>query len=127
MNLIDRITGAKPENTLASLFDQRDEAIRKLQASADQLAKDLDAVVDLTDEIWKQMPARPLSTPVTFSSNLFARLSLYLWGATNGRIGRGGINPFTARQQKDIVLAAGQDRELMESIIAKAQANQEAA
>jgi len=107
---------------LAQKFAEREKAMRKLQASADQMARDLNEVVDLTDEIWRNLPSRPLATPPTYSRNLFGRLHAYLWGKTSGRIGAAGVNPFIASQQPDLVSLCQGDREIIIAHLSKANA-----
>jgi len=117
MNLIDRLTGNKKPDTLEHLFEQRAAAVATVQTDADKLCSSLDTLVLLTDQIWRALPERPLSTPPTFSKLLLSRLSHYLWGKSDGRLGNAHESPYVASQRPSLVDVAARDRMQLESLI----------
>lgn len=116
MSLIDRITGTTDENSLAGLFDKRAAAVAQLQDTIDQLGRDIQAVSELSDKIWRELPARPLSLPSTFGNKLLGRVQFYLFGATDGKLGSSSLNVHTTRQKPDLVHACDEDRKTLESL-----------
>ncbi|MCX7146211.1 MAG: hypothetical protein NT042_08430 [Sulfuritalea sp.] len=122
MSILDRITGNNKPNALEQLFEQRAAAIATVQTDADKLCSSLDAVVLLTNQIWRALPERPLSTPPTFSKRLFGRLTHYLWGRSDGRLGNAHESPYVASQRPSLVEAAEADHTLLRSLIAKTSA-----
>lgn len=119
MSIIDRITGAKPD-PMADLFDRKAEAVARLQSTIQQLAKELKDVAELSDQIWRELPQRPLSVPPTFGRNLLGRVELFAYGATGGMICRtAGMNAFVASRKPDLVSLAADDRKYLESFLAK--------
>lgn len=126
-NIITRIIGATEdateENDLANLFDQRAAAVAKLQATIQQLAGDLKSVSDITDQLWRELPARPQALPLTFGPKFRGLIDSYLYGQTDGAIGKGGsINAYVTRQRVDLVKCCAEDRATLEAMLKREEA-----
>lgn len=75
------------------LLDEWEASVKRLHKAFDQVGTELAAACDLGEEVWQSMPSRSEWRPPHFTPNgLFNRFNLYLFGATNGRLGRAGVN-----------------------------------
>ena len=70
------------------------------------MASEHGALLIETEAAWNALPAKPWNRPPTFKEpDLEARLQLYLFGASDGRLGQ-GTNAQVARMRPDLVQTA---------------------
>lgn len=94
------------------LLSARSEAMARLQALLVEVAAEHRRLLALSEDAWQSLPTRPTSRPPTFApGDLSARLQLFLYGASGGRLGSGS-NAYVASQRPDLV-TQGHDATLM--------------
>jgi hypothetical protein len=83
------------------LLSERRKAVMAMKDAADQLCAQIVKAIDLTEAAWEAIPLaqRPPYRPrATSSSEILSRLTLHLFGFSNGLISRAGVSPHTAKE-----------------------------
>lgn len=89
-----------------ALLVARSERVLRLQLLLDQVASEHGALLVETEAAWEALPVKPWSRPPTFKEpDLEARVQLYLFGASDGRLGQ-GANAHVARMKPPLVQTA---------------------
>jgi hypothetical protein len=90
-----------------SMMEARLGCVSTLQNKLDELAAAFQAVTDLNIKIWKAIPTKPnYGAAPTYQRDLAMRVSIYLFGVSDGKLGNGAVTPYLARQRKDLITEA---------------------
>jgi len=90
------------------LLEQHQRAALRVQAAATELAKAHAVLLNASQAAWQALPTKPMNRPGMFTAGgLDGRLQLFLYGASEGRLGR-GTNVHVAQTHADLAQGASE-------------------